>query len=327
MDVSQDAPRTKDPVIAPILATRSIKAKISALLSYLEQRKFASLNDYLEHLMAVSPHRRWVVDDMSRIFHTYYAAIPRAHRAALAKALLNGTSAEVSAASVIALQHVFQLYFDGLSSKVRAHFQFIWVVEKDSSSAGFKQGAREPLSREQFVGKNFLTWKEETALIGAYRAEVLAFFEPAFKGFSASAVLLGVNLSALVLPGTYEADQAQWYNALADGAGGANTVLITCDRDVVLACITRFDSKLATARVWKGAIYVISHQVDVNIGRYNSTARKLNASLEKVKLQSSQTADNNACLGALAELEPEATVRYFFFFSIFFPRIPTATNN
>jgi hypothetical protein len=218
--------------------------------------------------------RRRVVDDFSRVFHSYSSGIPSATRQAVAKALLQGTSEEVTAASVILLENIFHRFFSDLSPDVKARFQFLFVAEKDSSSAGLKRGARAPLGVlvEQLVEKGFLTWQDKRAIITGSRARmVIAGFESAFAQVVRRAA--DVDLTAILLAGAAEGDQSQLYVALDDGARGGRTVVVSCDRDVISAARFFFaDTQLAMARIHCGAVIEISHDESVNTQRYKGAA-------------------------------------------------------
>jgi hypothetical protein len=304
-----------NPELTALLQSPSTKAARLILFGPIERITHRSLDAYLTHLMFAEPHRRRVVDDLSGIFHAYLHGIPASCRQVLARALLQGSSDEIAAAAVILLEHVFHLYFNDLSSPVRAHFTFVFVCEKDSASLGLKQGVRRPASiADQLVDKPFLTWKEQTAIIGASRARVvIQGFEDAFNNFSTIAQKLDVDLTTIVLPGGYEGDQAQMYIALNDGAAGAFTTVVSVDRDVVSAATDMFaNATLATARQHRKAIIQTSRNAATNTKRYEAAARKLRKRLVKVeaRLQEAET-----------EARAAATVSYdgvFFLMSTLF---------
>jgi hypothetical protein len=306
-----------DAVLAPTLALASQKAPRLNLFAPIERRTHANMDAYLVRVMEVSPQRRRVVDDLARIFHSFAVGIPPGCRSGLAKAILEGSAAEVTAAAIVAWQHVLRVYFSSLSPAVRAHFSFVLLVEQDSSAAGLKKGSRSTInSLEQLVGKDFLTWKEQNAVISGNRAHIVsAGFAAAFNLFSAVATELAVDFTAILLAGAYEADQSQLYIALDDGGDGAFTVMVTGDRDVTTTALA-LGTQLAASRVLGRGVIEIHHRVEVNVQRYASAARKLSKRLVQVKARLHEA--ENARPVVLDAPATAATVRFFCFFVFVF---------
>jgi hypothetical protein len=313
VDEGTNVAAVADAALAPTLALASHKAPRSTLFAPIERLTHPSLDAYLLRIKEVSPQRLRVVDDLARIFHSFAVGIPPGCRSSLAKAILEGSPAEVTAAAIVALQHVLRVYFNLLSPAVRAHFSFVFVVEKNSSAAGLKKGSRATInSLEHLVGMAFLTWTQQSAVIAGNRARIVsAGFAAAFDKFSAVATELGVDFTAIVLAGAYEGDQAQLYIALDDGGDGAFSVLVTGDRDVTTAARV-FGTNLAASRVLGRTVIIVHHNVDVNVQRYASAARKLTKRLVQVKarLHEAETAQPLV-------LEAVATVRRFGFCIMF----------